>query len=48
VERALGEYLERHRLESVVQVSVEPVDALDRTSGHKLRQIYSKVPARRS
>ncbi|MFO0724661.1 MAG: AMP-binding protein [Myxococcota bacterium] len=44
---ALRSYLEQHRLSSVVEIAVEAVPSLDRTEGHKLRQIYSKVPALR-
>lgn len=44
-DRALRDYLARARLASQVQVGVELTDSLERTaSGHKLRQIYSKVP----
>ncbi len=43
--QALTAYLARARLDAEVEVSVELTDSLERTAaGHKLRQIYSKVP----
>lgn len=45
VEASLKGYLERHRLDGCVALQIEPVTEIPReTSGHKLRQIYSKVP----
>lgn len=42
--QAMNDYLRRSKLERGVRVEVQLTDALERTTGHKLRQIYSKVP----
>ena len=45
IERMLGSYLERSRLNGSVKLSIDAVSAIERQAGsHKLRQIYSKVP----
>ncbi|MBI2378497.1 MAG: phenylacetate--CoA ligase family protein [Deltaproteobacteria bacterium] len=44
VASAFGTYLAKRRLLGVVHVKVVRLDALGRSSGHKLRQIYSEVP----
>jgi len=43
--RALQTYLSHHGLDRAVETRVEVIDAIERNaSGHKLRQIYSRVP----
>lgn len=48
IREALCHYLERHRLDDHIELTVEAVPEIPRqATGHKLRQIYSQVPRSR-